>query len=155
MTAYWFYHMQQSPLEQVLPDILEKISAKGWKCLTKFGNLNGDPTDEMKRWDDYLWSYRKDAFLPHGRDDEPLADRHPLCLTTDADSAGANDIVILVHGAEMKDVAGTVRCITFLDGANEQDRKIARTRWKNAKDAGHETSYWRQDDHGKWVQPDL
>ena len=155
MTEFWFYHMQQSPLEQVLPDILEKTTAKGWRSVAKIGPLRGDETAEMKRLDEFLWTYRKDAFLPHGRDDEPLADRHPIRLSTDAISVENADVVLLMNGAEMDDVQGAIRCITLLDGADEQDRKIARARWKKAKDDGHKTAYWRQNDHGKWVQPDL
>jgi len=147
--------MQQSPLEQVLPDILEKTNAKGWRSLVKIGALNGDPDAEMRRLDEFLWTYRKDAFLPHGRDDEPLADQQPICLTTDAKAAENADVVLLCSGAEIDNVDGVVRCITFIDGADEQDRKIARARWKKAKDVGLKTAYWRQNDHGKWVQPEL
>lgn len=155
MVEHWFYHMQQSPLEQVLPDILEKTYVKGWKTAVKIGDLNGDAKSELKRLDEFLWMYRKDSFLPHGREDEPQADMHPICLSTDRQAAEDADVVLLVAGAEMADVSGAVRCITLLDGASDQDRNIARARWKKAKDDGLKTAYWKQNDHGKWIQPDL
>jgi DNA polymerase-3 subunit chi len=155
VTEHWFYHLQQSPLEQILPEILEKTYAKGWRTLVKVGPLRGEAVGEMQRLDEFLWTYRQDAFLPHGRDDEPLADQQPICLSTDALSPANADVVVLIAGAEMDDVSKTVRCITMLDGADDNDRKIARTRWKAAKDAGVKTAYWRQDDHGKWIKPDL
>ena len=155
MVEHWFYHMQQSPLEQVLPDILEKTYAKGWKTIVKIGDLRGDPAAEMARLDEYLWNYRKDSFLPHGRDDEPLSEFHPVCLSTDRVAADDAEIVVLVAGADMNDVSTSVRCITLLDGASDQDRAIARARWKKAKDDGLETAYWKQNDHGKWIKPDL
>lgn len=155
MVEHWFYHMQQSPLEQVLPDILEKTYAKGWKTAVKIGDLNGEPQPELKRIDDFLWVYRKDSFLPHGREDEPLSDQHPISLSIDRKSGEGADVVVLVAGAEMGDVSEIVRCITLLDGANDQDRQIARARWQKAKDAGLTTAYWKQNDHGKWIQPGL
>lgn len=155
MTEHWFYHLQQSPLEQVLPDILEKTYAKGWKTLVKIGPLRGDATAELQRLDEYLWTYRQDMFLPHGRDDEPLADQQPICLSTDRLSPEDAQVVILVAGAEMDGLDSTIRCITMLDGASEEDRAIARGRWKKAKADGLKTAYWQQNDHGKWVQPDL
>lgn len=155
MVEHWFYHMQQSPLEQVLPDILEKTYAKGWKTVVKIGDLNGDPLSELKRLDEFLWIYRKDSFLPHGREDEPLADHHAISLSTDRTNADGADVVLLVAGAEMAEVSTAVRCITLLDGSSEQDRKIARARWKKAKEDGLKTAYWKQNDHGKWIQPDL
>jgi len=155
MVEHWFYHMQQSPLEQVLPDILEKTYAKGWKTAVKIGDLNGPAQSELKRLDEYLWIYRKDSFLPHGREDEPLSDSQPIRLSIDRQTAKDVDAVLLVGGAEISDVSDAVRCITLLDGASDQDRSIAQARWKKAKDDGLKTAYWKQNDHGKWIQPDL
>lgn len=155
MVEHWFYHMQQSPLEQVLPEILEKTYAKGWKTAVKVGDLNGAPQSELERIDEFLWVYRKDSFLPHGREDEPLSDQQPISLNIDRKSCDGADVVVLVAGADMADVSGAVRCITLLDGSNDQDRQIARARWKKAKNDGLNTAYWKQNDHGKWVQPEL
>ena len=156
MTEYWFYHLQQSPVEQVLPDILEKTYAKGWRALVKVGPLLGEGTPELGRLDKFLWTYKKNGFLPHGRDDEPLADQQPILLTIQgADNSDGADVVVLVGGAKMDDIGQAQRCITILDGGDEQDKRIARARWKTAKDAGLKTAYWRQDDYGKWMQPNI
>lgn len=152
---HWFYHLQQSALEAVLPDILEKTQAKGWRVLVKVGPCNGDAEAEMLRLDKFLWTYKQDAFLPHGRDDEPQADAHPILLSCSCEIAANVDAVILVAGAEMQDVATAKRCITILDGRNGEDRAVARKRWKLVQDAGHKAAYWQQNDHGRWVQPDL
>ncbi|MBL4766244.1 MAG: DNA polymerase III subunit chi [Rhodobacteraceae bacterium] len=153
MVEHWFYHLEQSALDQILPDILEKTHAKGWRAIVKIGPLLGDPKDELTRLDEFLWTYKKDSFLPHGRDDEPMAGNQPVLLSTDCQSAGEADAVILIGGAELNDLDGVSRCITILDGADEQDKAVARTRWKLAKDAGLSTAYWKQDDYGKWEQP--
>jgi len=152
---YWFYHLQQSALEAVLPDILEKTLAKGWRALIKIGPLNGGAETEMLRLDKFLWAYKQDAFLPHGRDDEPMADAHPILLSCICEKCENVDVVILVGGAEMQDVTAAKRCITILDGRNGEDKAVARKRWKLTKAAGHEAAYWQQNDHGRWVQPNL
>ncbi len=152
---HWFYHLQQSSLEAVLPDILEKTLAKKWRALVKVGTANGAAATEMVRLDKFLWTYKQDGFLPHGRDDEPMADAHPILLSCTSDKAEAVDAVILVAGAEMQDVSGAKRCITILDGRNEADKAAARARWKQVKAAGNPTAYWQQNDHGRWVQPNL
>jgi len=152
---HWFYHLQQSSLEAVLPDILEKTRAKNWRALLKVGPGAGPAQAEMARLDKFLWTYKQDAFLPHGRDDEPLADKQPILLSVTCEKAQDVDAVILVGGAQMQDISGAKRCITILDGRNEQDKAIARKRWKQAKDAGLATAYWQQDDHGRWVKPKM
>ncbi len=155
MVEHWFYHLQQGGLASILPDILEKTQANDWRVLLKVGPCLGSPVEEMARLDTYLWTYKKIAFLPHGRDDEPLSDAHPIVLSIDAKTADGFDVVVLVAGADMNDPSNAKRCITILDGGDETDRGIARRRWKTAKDAGLTTAYWKQDDYGKWIKPNL
>ncbi len=152
---HWFYHLQHSTLEAVLPDILEKTRAKNWRALLKVGPCSGAPDIEMARLDKFLWTYKQDAFLPHGRDDEPLAEHQPILLTTSCEAAKNVNAVILVAGAEMQDVSAAVRCITILDARNEQDKSVARKRWKQAKGENLTTAYWQQNDQGAWAKPDL
>ncbi len=153
MIEHWFYHLEQSSLEQILPEILEKTYAKKWRALVKIGPLLGEGAAEIKRLDEYLWKYKKDSFLPHGRDDEPMADAHPIVLSTNAVHADGADVVLLIGGAEMTEFGVAQRCITILNGHDETDKATARTRWKQAKSANQITAYWRQDDRGKWEQP--
>ncbi len=152
---YWFYHLQQSTLEAVLPDILEKTLAKNWRTLVKIGPSNGAAEAELQRLDKFLWTYRQNAFLPHGRDNEPLAEAQPILLTCTSEKAENVDVVILLAGAEIKETSNVIRSITILDGRNEEDKSVARKRWKRVKDAGYDTAYWQQDDNGRWVQPNL
>lgn len=152
---HWFYHLQQSSLEAVLPDILEKCLAKGWRVLVKVGAANGAADGEMARLDKFLWTYKQDGFLPHGRDDEPMADAHPILLSCVCETAEVVDAVILVAGAEMQDVSNVKRCITILDSRNDADKAIARARWRQVKHDGNPTAYWQQNDYGRWVQPNL
>ena len=35
----------------------------------------------IEHLDGWLWTYRDDSFLPHGADDEPMAERQPILLT--------------------------------------------------------------------------
>ena len=155
MVAHWFYHLQHSSLEAVLPDILEKVRGRGWRALLKIGPTHGEPTAELARLDKYLWTYKQASFLAHGCDEQPLAEKQPILLSRSADQADGREIVVLVNGASDIGLEGVQRCITILDGQNEQDRIIARKRWKPAKDQGLETAYWRQDDTGRWMKPDL
>ena len=57
-TEYWFYHLEASTLEGVLPGLLEKTLEKGWRALVKM------PEDKLAELDNFLWTFRDDAFLP-------------------------------------------------------------------------------------------
>lgn len=141
---HWFYHLEQSTLEGTLPTLLEKSIEKGWRARVQV------TTDaRLAELDKFLWTFRDDSFLPHGRDDQPMADMQPILLSSQAGCTGG-DIVFLIDGAEPTDLSGVSRCVTMVDSRDAQGRTIARNRWKQAKDEGGDVSYWRQDDNGRW-----
>ena len=72
----WFYHLERSGLDQVLPELLEKTLARGWRALVR----STEP-DRIEHLDGWLWTYRDDSFLPHALADEPEAERQPILLT--------------------------------------------------------------------------
>ncbi len=144
MTEYWFYHLETSMLEGVLPELLDKTRERGWRALVKM------PEDRLDEMDKFLWTYKDDGFLPHGRDDEPLSDQQPILLSSTATSSEGHDCVFLVDGAEMEIAAATERCIVMIDGRDDMRVNSARALWKKLKATEANLSYWQQDERGKW-----
>jgi len=107
---YWFYHLESSTVEGVLPGLLEKTRQKGWRAMVKL------PEGQLKHMDDYLWTYKDDSFLPHGRDDEPIADQQPITLSAAAETALGHQAVFLLGGAELVDMEGVERCMVMING---------------------------------------
>jgi len=141
---YWFYHLEASTLEGVLPGLLEKTLEKGWRALVKM------PEDKLAELDGFLWTFRDDAFLPHGRDDEPQAELQPILLSATADSAAGFDAVFLLGGASVKDMDGVSRAMVMINGRSQDDVMRERGRWKSLKDSGETLSYYQQDERGRW-----
>src|SRR5690606_19444281 len=69
----WFYHLERSTLDQVLPELLDRTLQKGWRAQVRIS----DP-GLMDHVDERLWAWRDDAFLAHGRADQPHAERQPI-----------------------------------------------------------------------------
>lgn len=145
-TDYWFYHLEASTLEGVLPGLLEKTLEKGWRALVKL------PQEKLAEMDAFLWTFRDDAFLPHGRDDEPMETLHPILLSATKDSAEGFDAVFLIDGAELSDMAGVSRAMVMINGRSQEDITRERGRWKALKDAGQSLSYYQQDERGRWAK---
>ena len=61
MTEVVFYHLQRQPLEQVLPDLLERSLERGWRVV-----VQASSDERVEALDAHLWTYRDDNFLPHG-----------------------------------------------------------------------------------------
>jgi DNA polymerase-3 subunit chi len=141
----WFYHLERSALDQVLPELLEKTLSRGWRALVRTAER-----ERVEHLDGWLWAYREDSFLPHGTDDEPMADRQPILLTTAARNANDAQALFLIDGAEPGDISPYARCILLFDGRDEAALGAARRRWSAFKAAGHPVSYWQQGESRGW-----
>lgn len=146
---YWFYHLEASTLEDVLPGLLEKVRERGWTALVK---LSGASEERLAELDQYLWTFKDASFLPHGRDDEPLADEQPILLTAKAEMADGKNCVLLIDGADVKDMSGVTRAIVMINGRNSEDLTRERGRWKRLSDVGAKLAYFQQDERGSWVK---
>ena len=144
MAEYWFYHLEASTLEGVLPGLLEKTRDRGWTSLVKV------PPDRLAELDDYLWTFKDDGFLPHGRDDEPLSDNQPILLSSSATSSGSADCVFLIEDTQIEVGPEAQRCIVMINGRNDDAVNSARAYWKALKNAGEDMFYWQQNDRGGW-----
>ncbi len=147
MTEVLFYHLQHQPLEKVLPGLLEKCLARDWRVV-----VQGGDGDALKVLDTLLWSYRADAFLPHGLAGGDEDARQPILLSGTPDNPNAANVRFLVHRADPPDLAGYIRAVFLFDGNDPDALSQARGQWKVQKAAGHALTYWQQGDSGGWVK---
>lgn len=141
----WFYHLESSGLDRVLPELLTKTVGRGWKALVR-----ATSRDRLEHLDGWLWSFRDDAFLAHGLDDEPLAARQPILLTTGSENPNGAQALFLLDGAEPGELDGYERCIILFDGRDETALEAARAKWAALKSQKLAISYWRQNANGGW-----
>lgn len=141
----WFYHLERSTLEQVLPGLLEKCRERGWRALVRVA----DPV-RLEQLDELLWTFRDDSFLAHGRAGEPEAARQPVLLTEGMDNPNGAQALFIVDGADLGEPEGLERCFVVFDGRDETALNRARGLWKQLKDAGRTLAYWKQTEAGRW-----
>ena len=141
----WFYHLERSTLDQVLPGLLEKTRERGWKALVR-------ASDErlLDDIDERLWTYRDDSFLAPGRATGPDAARQPILLSTEAENPNGAQALFILDQSELGDTKGFDRCFIIFDGRDEAAVSAARVRWKTLKDAGANLAYWKQSPEGRW-----
>jgi len=141
----WFYHLERSTLYQVLPTLLEKTLERGWRALIKSSHAHR--LDEL---DERLWTFDEESFLPHGRADQPHADRQPVLLSESSENLNGAQALFIVDDAELGATEGIERCFIIFDGRDETALQQARARWKTLKTDGANLAYWRQTDEGRW-----
>lgn len=149
MTDVWFYHLERTPLERALPELLEKTLARGWRALVRTDDLA-----RVEQLDSELWTYRDESFLPHGRADAPDADRQPVLLTVDPENPNGADVLFVIDGADPGDLDGYARCVLMFDGRDEDELTGARRRWTALKASGLPLSYWKQEPGG-WKKQEI
>lgn len=145
MTEISFYHLEPLPLERALPKLLERVYASGLKAVIRTSDR-----DRAVMLDQLLWSYETDSFLPHGLASEESADLQPICLTYGEDNPNSASVLVLVDGVKADDIGSFDRCLDMFDGNDAAAVEAARERWRLAKEAGYETTYWQHSPEGRW-----
>ena len=141
----WFYHLERSTLDQVLPGLLEKTLQRGWRALVR-----GAVAHRLDDIDEHLWTWRADSFLPHGLASEAHAVRQPILLSESGENLNGAQALFIVDESELGATEGYERCFIIFDGRNEQALQQARERWRTLKAAGANLAYWKQTDEGRW-----
>ncbi len=154
-----FYHLTRSAPEMLLPMLIGKSLAAGWRV-----ELRGTHRGALERLDESLW--QGEGFLPHGLSGGPHDALQPVLLTTAAQGGGqaaggqtaagqgaANSPACLmtVHGAEVaaaECLALERTCILF-DGNDPEALDRARAQWRLLKQGGVEAQYWSEEG-GRW-----
>jgi len=148
MTEILFYHLQNQPLERVLPTLLEKSLERGWRVIVQAAS-----EERIEALDAHLWTFRDDSFLPHGTHKQPEAAEQPILLTVNDDNPNQAEVRFLIDGAPVPDDASPYQRIVLLfDGDDEEAVAAARTRWTLAKEKGLDATYWQPDAQGRWVK---
>ena len=146
-TEVLFYHLERTPLERVLPGLLEKTLERGWRAVVQAGSQ-----ERVKALDTALWTYRDDAFLPHGTVSDGSPEEQPIFLTSGPDALNGATVRFFVDGSDVDDLSPYERAVYLFDGRDEAALSRAREQWSNAKEAGHDVTYWQQSEQGKWEQ---
>ena len=141
----WFYHLERTGLDQALPELLEKTLQRGWKAIVR--SAAADRIDHLDGW---LWSYRDDSFLPHGRRRAGAARQPILLAPRDVNENRAEFLFALDEPP--RDLGRYERCVILFSSDDDDAVSRARGLWKTYKAAGATVTYHQQTDDGRWTR---
>ena len=145
MAAIQFYHLTATPLEHALPKLLEKALAAGFRSV-----LLADSQARLDALNQWLWAYDAASFLPHGLATEPHAEMQPILLSVEMTTQNQANLALITDGRLLETENNFSRVLDMFDGSDEAATTAARQRWTHYKNAGHEISYFRQNERGGW-----
>lgn len=85
------YHHSISPLEKVLPKLLEKVLASGQKAVVMIPSQ-----EQLKTIDTFLWTYSKSELIPHGGIEDGNALLQPVWLTCIEENPNHATLLVII-----------------------------------------------------------
>ena len=145
MTEVRFYHLENRPLDSVLPKMLQLGFERGWRVVVQAGS-----PERAESLSQLLWTLGEESFLPHGSAADGMAELQPIWLTGTSENPNGAGVRFYVDGAVAGDVSGLDRAVIVFDGGDADAVARAREDWKRFRQQGCEVSYWQQDAGGRW-----
>lgn len=146
MGAVMFYHLTRRPLNVVLPQVIDRARAQGWRVAIRGSNLQA-----LRQLDQQLWLAGDESFLAHGLAGTGFDADQPILLTTETDTANGAACLISVDGAAVTpaDATAMQRVCVFFDGNDSDALDHARGQWRTLTGQGVGAQYWSEES-GKW-----
>lgn len=145
MSEIAFYHCTATKVERALAGLLEKTLKAGKRALVVIPDKA-----RLFFFDDYLWTYQEDKFLPHGSSRDGFASDQPIWLSQEDYPANNAVYAIMLEGAIPKSPQNYERIIHLFDGTLEHEVEQAREAWKDYKAKEFDLVYYRQGEDASW-----
>ena len=138
-----FYQLGQTPFEQVIASLAEKLLAQDARLL-----IVAEDETLLARLDRMLWDQGPASFLPHalagGADDA----RQPILLSTSPDAPNLARNLLIADGQWREAALSYDRAFYLFDQASLEGARLA---WKLLTGReGVERHFWAQDEGGRW-----
>ena len=146
MTEIDLYELDRTPLERVLPKLLERVVERGKRAVVMAGSA-----ERVTYLNNHLWTYAQRSFLPHGAAEDGFAADQPIYLTSADENPGGASVLLLLDGQISSNINEFYRCFEIF---SEDDAAGARGRADAHRAAGHTVTYWRQSEAGGWEKAD-
>jgi DNA polymerase-3 subunit chi len=143
MAQIGFYHLTRTGADRALPSLLGRTLAAGERAVVLCAT-----EERVAALDTALWLGTEPDWLPHGTAQSGHADLQPIWLTTREEAPNGARFLFLIDGAACARLDGFTRVFDLFDGGDPAAVAAARERWRAAKAAGHELTYWQQGTRG-------
>lgn len=144
MSKITFYQVMNGEIIKSSCMILEKCFKNRLKTFVQTGD-----EETKKILNKSLWTFAQKSFIPHGSDEDPEADKHPIYIS-DNDECPIDAVCLMLIGKVRIDVGDFKRILVMVDGASKTDVETAQSFMESLKNLGHEIEYYKQNKSNGW-----
>ena len=138
MAEIGFYHLTRSDIAAALPPLLGRTLQAGERALV----LCPDAA-QVAALDEALWRCATPDWLPHGTQATPHPEWQPIFIMGQEVNPAGAAFLFRIGGAQAG-IGAYKRVFDLFDGNDVEAVAAARARWREAKQAGHGLTYWKQ-----------
>lgn len=133
------YHHSISPIEKVLPKLLEKVLAAKHRVV-----VMAESADQLNTIDQFLWTYSKSELLPHGTEEDGNPHLQPIWLTTNEENPNNADVLVVVGSKQPRHINQFEKALILHSSWTDDT-----TNW--AQSCG-EFTLWSEQSQGGWTK---
>lgn len=145
MNSFSFYQISKSPIDKVLPSLLFKIYST-----LKRPMLLIVESEDVKKYDELLWSFSTNKFLPHGTEADAKDYYKYLLITDKKQNINKADILMSMHEIPDEFAQEFKKVIYIFDQTHPNISRFKAKYSKEKEMKPKKTLYWFQDEKGKW-----
>ncbi len=134
MTRIDFYSNSPSRLHTVC-----QLAAKAFARRTPVALLAPD-AELARSADRLLWTFQATSFVPHCLAHDRLASETPVLIVSSLEQSKQDELVVNL-GTECPPGFGRFRRLIEVIGVDEEERRLARLRWRFYKERGYEVNH--------------
>ena len=137
-----FYHVMSGNLVPSVAKLLEKVYDSGKKSVF-FSPLE----DRVKVVDKTLWTFSKNAFIPHGDKSLGFSELQSVYLTSEIENPNKATVLVMTDDFDYKSWNQDFeRVICIFEDDNSAE--VAQSMFSDLKNQGENVKYWKQSQKG-------
>ena len=137
-----FYHVMSGNLVPSVAKLLEKVYDSGKKSVF-FSPLE----DRVKIVDKTLWTFSKNAFIPHGDKSLGFSELQSVYLTSEIENPNKATVLVMTDDFDYKSWNQNFeRVICIFEDDNSAE--VAQSMFSDLKNQGENVKYWKQSQKG-------
>lgn len=139
-----FYQVMNGETIKAACIILEKCFKNNLKTFVQLGD-----EETKKLLNKNLWTFSQKSFIPHGSDEDPDPEKHPIYISCKDECPIDADCLMLI-GKTRLDSDNYQRVLVMVDGTIDTDVESAQSMRDSLKNLGHNIEYYKQNRSGGW-----